>query len=198
MLDLLFLRGFLTNWREVGSPLPCSRHVARKVCSLIDFTKVRSMVEVGPGTGAITREILAALRPDATLTVFEVNPTFCAALKSIADPRLIVHNQSAFDMPSYIKKQHADCIVSGIPIAMLSNDDFSRFHDAVRNTLQAGGLFLQAQLAPLSYLRLRRSFRQVRMTFTLRNALPIFLYYCRYAALQRRSSETALAETSPR
>jgi phospholipid N-methyltransferase len=156
------------------------------------------MVEVGPGTGAITREILAALRPDATLTVFEVNPTFCAALKSIADPRLIVHNQSAFEMQNYIKKQHADCIVSGIPIAMLSNDDFSRFHDAVRNTLQAGGLFLQAQLAPLSYLRLRRSFRQVRMTFTLRNALPIFLYYCRYAALQRRSSETALAETSPR
>src|SRR4029079_6249815 len=154
VLDLLFLRGFLTNWREVGSPLPCSRHVAKKICHLIDFTKVLSMVEVGPGTGAITREILTALRPDATLTVFEVNPDFCAALKSIADPRLIVHNQSAFEMHSYIaKKNCADCIVSGIPIAMLSNSDFSRFHDAVRNTLQARGLFIQAQLAPLSYLR---------------------------------------------
>ena len=159
------------------------------------------MVEVGPGTGAITREILAALRPDATLTVFEVNPDFCAALKSIDDPRLIVHNQSAFEMQNCIaKKNCADCIVSGIPIAMLSNTDFSRFHDAIRDTLQAGGLFIQAQLAPWSYLRLRRSFREVRITFTLRNALPIFLYYCRYAALHERrsSSETALAETSPR
>jgi len=158
------------------------------------------MVEVGAGTGAITREILAALRPDATLTVFEVNPDFCAALKSIDDPRLIVHHQSAFEMHSYfVKKNSADCIVSGIPIAMLSNADFSRFHDAVRNTLQARGLFIQAQLAPLSYLRLRRSFRQVRMTFTMRNALPIFLYYCQHAALHhRRSRETALAETSSR
>lgn len=145
------------------------------------------MVEVGPGTGVITREILAALSTDATLTVFEVNPHFCTALRSIDDSRLIVHNLSALQMQDFaMGKNSAECVISGIPIAMLSDTDFSRFHEAVRDTLQFGGVFIQVQLSPLSYLRLRRVFKEVRITFTLFNAIPLFLYYCRYAPLQER------------
>jgi phospholipid N-methyltransferase len=178
MGDLLFLNGFLKNWREVGSPLPCSRHVARKVCDFVDFGRARVCVEVGAGTGAITREILKSLRHDAKLIVFEVNEDFCKQLRAVNDPRLTVHNVSAFQMRTVLLEK-ADYVVSGMPIAMLSKPEFSRLYTQVREVLNPTGVFIQVQLTPVSYGRLKRCFRDVKVGFTWRNTPPAFMYSCR-------------------
>src|SRR5687767_11416841 len=130
MSSLLFLKGFLRNWREVGSPLPTSCHVAKKICRLIDFSHVRSLIELGPGTGAVTQEILKSLRDDARLTVFEINKDFCNELQSISDSRLAVHNTSAFRLDAVLQEK-VDCVVSSIPLATLSKVEFQLFCLAV-------------------------------------------------------------------
>jgi phospholipid N-methyltransferase len=176
--ELLFLKGFLKNWREVGSPVPSSRHVARKICALMDFKIARRIVEVGPGTGVITREILECLHPDAKLIVFEVNKEFCDELRAYKDSRLVVHNVSAFQMHTVLPAK-ADYVVSGIPVATLSKLDFCRLHAEIRQILDPDGVFMQLQLAPVSYIRLKRLFTEVKVDFTLRNAPPAFMYSCR-------------------
>ena len=185
MSDLLFLSGFLKDWRAVGSPLPCSRHVAERVCKLMDFSRARVCVEVGAGTGAVTREILKALRSDAKLIVFEINKDFCDQLRAANDSRLVVHNVSAFEMDTILAEK-ADYVVSGIPLAVLSKPEFSRLYSAIRSVLTPAGAFIQVQLAPVSYRRLRRCFRDVRVGFSWKNAPPAFLYQCRGPA---RSAE---------
>src|SRR5262245_2585848 len=105
MRDLIFLKGFLKNWREVGSPVPSSRHVAKKICQLIDFDCAQTVVEIGAGTGVITNEILNSLQPDASLITFEVNNDFCDQLRSIEDSRLTVHNISALQMHSVLAEK---------------------------------------------------------------------------------------------
>jgi phospholipid N-methyltransferase len=151
----------------------------------MDFSRARVCVEVGAGTGAITREILNSLRGDAKLIVFEVNKDFCEQLRAANDSRLIVHNVSAYEMDTILAEK-ADYVVSGIPLAVLSKPEFARLYSAVRAVLDPGGVFIQVQLAPVSYGRLRRCFRDVKVGFTWRNTPPAFLYHCRGPA---RSAE---------
>lgn len=184
MSDLVFLKGFLKNWREVGSPVPSSRHVAKRICQFIDFERARTVVEIGAGTGVITHEILNSLRPDSRLIVFEVNEDFCARLRSIGDPRLTVHNVSAFEMQS-VFVERADYVVSGIPIATLGKAEFSRLCSAINEVLQTNGVFIQLQLSLVSYGKLKHFFREVNIGFTLRNTPPAFMYCCRRPFVER-------------
>jgi len=184
MSDLVFLKGFLKNWREVGSPVPSSRHLARRICQFIDFQRAGTIVEIGAGTGVITHEILNSLQPDGRLIVFEINDEFCDRLRSIADPRLTVHNISAFQMHSVLIDK-ADYVVSGIPIATLAKAEFSRLCSAVNEVLQTNGVFIQLQLSLVSYGKLKNFFRDVSVAFTLRNTPPAFLYCCRRPVVER-------------
>jgi phospholipid N-methyltransferase len=184
MSDLVFLKGFLKNWREVGSPVPSSRHVAKRICRFIDFQRARTVVEIGAGTGVITHEILNSLRPDAKLIVFEVNHDFCEQLRAINDSRLIVHNASAFDMHQMLNEK-ADYVVSGIPIATLSKSEFTRLCSAVYEVLESAGGFIQLQLSLVSYGKLKRLFRDVNVGFTIRNTPPAFMYCCRNPVAER-------------
>jgi phospholipid N-methyltransferase len=184
MSDLVFLKGFLKNWREVGSPVPSSRHLARKICGLIDFERAHNVVEIGAGTGVITHELLQSLRPQASLDIFEVNSEFCDRLKTIGDTRLTVHNVSALQMPGVLVEK-ADYVVSGIPLATLSRSEFKRLCESVNAILRPGGVFIQLQLSLVSYGRLRRFFREVNVRFTFRNTPPAFMYSCRSPVVER-------------
>jgi phospholipid N-methyltransferase len=182
MKKLLFLKGFLKNWREVGSPVPSSPYVAKKICKLIDFSRIRSLVELGPGTGVITQEILRSLQADARLIVFEINKDYCDELRSSPDSRLTIHNVSAFRIHTVLREK-VDCVVSAIPIATLSKAEFRRFYAAVTEVLEPGGVFIQIQLSPQYYRTLKHFFREVRIDFTCRNTPPAFVYRCRWPAI---------------
>lgn len=184
MGDLVFLKGFLKNWREVGSPVPSSRHVAKRICQFIDFDRARTVVEIGAGTGVITHEILNSLQPDGRLIVFEVNEEFCNRLRSIGDSRLTVHNVSAFHMHSVLIEK-ADYLVSGIPIATLAKTEFSRLCSSINEVLHTNGVFIQLQLSLVSYGKLKQFFREVNIGFTFRNTPPAFLYCCRRPVVER-------------
>jgi len=64
MAGVDFFRAFLKNWKEVGWPFQTSRIATRKICSTIDFQNARRVVEIGGGTGALTRELLKELSDD--------------------------------------------------------------------------------------------------------------------------------------
>ena len=80
-----FFRAFVKNWKEVGWPLQTSRVASKKICDAINFQGARHVVEIGAGTGAVTREILKCLRGDGQLIVFEINGVcvgICEGLKT--------------------------------------------------------------------------------------------------------------------
>src|SRR3989338_8117474 len=82
--------------RMVGSFFPTSKAAARRMCDLIDWETGELYVELGPGHGGnLTNEILARMREDAKLVLFETNPRFVSALEKIKDPRVIVIPESA-------------------------------------------------------------------------------------------------------
>ena len=173
-----FLRAFLKNWKAVGWPLQTSHHSARKICETIDFEGARRIVEVGSGSGNVTKEILRFLRPDAELIVFEINGELCKCLEAIDDRRLVVYNESGFDMARLLKEK-VDYVISEIPIATLSQASLDSYYHAIKAVLKDRGSCIQLQLSLVSYARLKRLFKTVKIAFTFRNPPPLFIYCCR-------------------
>jgi phosphatidylethanolamine/phosphatidyl-N-methylethanolamine N-methyltransferase len=79
---LTFYQQFRQQYRNTGSVLPSGRALARALVSAFRQRSVPARIlEVGPGTGAVTTEILRQLRPGDRLDMVEINPQFVALLR---------------------------------------------------------------------------------------------------------------------
>ena len=79
---LQFLREAIRDFRTTGAVLPSSPLLARAmVRSLAAAEPPRRILEVGPGTGPFTREILRHLRDGDVYDIVEINPAFCEQLE---------------------------------------------------------------------------------------------------------------------
>src|SRR5262245_25429828 len=78
----LMLTKFLQQGRRVASFTPSSRYMARSIINGIDFDKAKCIVELGAGTGPITKEIVKRLKPHTKLLAIELDNDLAARLKS--------------------------------------------------------------------------------------------------------------------
>jgi len=85
-----FFRGFLKRPKQVGSIIPSSRFLERRVTRATRAHRAKLIVELGPGTGGTTRALLRAMQPEARLLAIEINPHFVELLQRRPDKRLIV------------------------------------------------------------------------------------------------------------
>src|SRR5438046_695234 len=77
-----FLRAFRHNFHTTGAILPSSRFLARALASDLRGPRGPARVlEVGPGTGAVTREIVRLLGSEDRLDAVEINPQFVQHLR---------------------------------------------------------------------------------------------------------------------
>lgn len=76
-----FYRQFRTQYHTTGSILPSSRALARAMTRPMRRCKgPRRILEIGPGTGAITQQIVRELRPGDSFDIVEINADFVAYL----------------------------------------------------------------------------------------------------------------------
>jgi phospholipid N-methyltransferase len=182
----LFARNFLKHPRMLGSVIPSSRFLIRQVLRQVDWEQARVIVEYGPGVGTFTTEILARMRPDARLVVFETNEDFVQFLRSaISDPRLIVLHESAAEIGAVLSRHgldQADYVISGIPFSTMPAAVRSSILRATREALRPGGAFLVYQFSGSVLTHLRREFGHVEHGFEPRNVLPARWFKCQVKA----------------
>jgi phosphatidylethanolamine/phosphatidyl-N-methylethanolamine N-methyltransferase len=176
---LAFFLGFLRNPGMVGSLVPSSRFLERRIVDNADITAASLVVELGPGTGGTTRALLDALPGDARLLVIELNPRFAALLRELRDPRLIVHESSAEHL-AQVRAQHglglADAVISGIPFSTIPPAVARAIMAAIRSSLAPGGRFVAYQVRNHVAEYAREHFGPARLQVELRNAPPIRVY----------------------
>ncbi len=146
--SLDFFRGFIRSPEQVGSVIPSSRFMERRITTMTDLDQARCVVELGPGTGGTTRAILEAMPADGRLLAIELDPQFSAILEEIGDPRLVVHIGSAADLGQILRAHGLpapDAVISGIPFSTMPREIADSIVKAISEQLAPGGRFLAYQ-----------------------------------------------------
>lgn len=187
---LAFFQGFLRRPQQVGSVIPSSRFLERRIVSLATAEAPKVVVELGPGTGGTTRALLRALPPGSKLLAIEISPDFAALLQRIPDPRLIVHQGSAEQLAEALA-QHGlnrpDVVVSGIPFSTMEPALGRRIVNAVHAALPVGGRFVVYQVRGRIHVLGRPVFGPAQVALELRNIPPMRTYTWRKASPERPS-----------
>ena len=118
-----FAMAAVTDFQNIASVAPSSRHLARAMLEGLPINEVRTVVELGAGTGAITRVLLETLPPQATLLAFEINPEFISYMrKSFSDPRLVLLNAPAETLDQELNRRgysRVDAVVSSLSLRFM-------------------------------------------------------------------------------
>lgn len=148
----MFLQGFFKHPVMVGSIIPSSQRLIRKMLGPVDWANTKVFVEYGPGVGTFCRPILDRMGPDAKLIAIDTNPDFVAYLRdSIVDPRFSAINASAADVNAIVADhgaEHADYVLSGLPFSTLPPGVGDQIAAATAKAIRPGGAFLVYQFSP--------------------------------------------------
>jgi phosphatidylethanolamine/phosphatidyl-N-methylethanolamine N-methyltransferase len=109
----LFRRRLLRNPRQVSAIAPSSRYLARAMAEGLGPQTGR-VVEFGPGTGCLTKAILAAGVAPENLSLFELDSDFVSHLTA-AFPGVAVHHLGA-DHADKVVAPGVGAVVSGLPL----------------------------------------------------------------------------------
>ncbi len=146
----IFISEFLKHPLQIGSIIPCTRFVGERVVKAADVASADVIVELGPGTGGVTRAILKAMHQNAKLLTIEINPRLYDIIKKIKDSRLIAHFGSADNLKQILAGYGLgapDAVISGVPFSTMNPDDAHHILDQLTSLLNPKGRFTAYQLS---------------------------------------------------
>ena len=142
----VFFREFRENFQTTGAVLPSGRALARSLARYIAQPgPPRRVLEVGPGTGAVTAEIVRVLRPEDRFDLVELNQRFVARLNDrfTHEPAFqCVYAQSQVlhqPVESLPVGEPYDLIISGLPLNNFSVELVEQILATLRRLLCSGG-----------------------------------------------------------
>lgn len=113
---------FLSRWvkapHRIGALAPSSRQLARAMARQIDLTEDGPIIELGGGTGSITRALLATGVPRDRLIVVERDPTLAALLR-MRFPGVKIMRGDAAELVQLLRPlgiSRAAAVVSSLPL----------------------------------------------------------------------------------
>ncbi|MDX1516922.1 MAG: methyltransferase type 12 [Woeseiaceae bacterium] len=146
----VFLQGFLKTPKIVASVVPSSSFLKQRVVAEARVDTATTVVELGPGTGGLTKALLAAMPPDSKLLAIEYTAAFVPTLQRIDDARFEVVNACASTLPDQLETRGldaADAIVSGIPFSTMPGELATGIAAAIANALRPAGRFVAYQFS---------------------------------------------------
>ena len=139
---IAFFKSFLARPWKVASPIPSGRKLARKVAQQIDPEQRGPVLELGPGTGAVTRAICDRGVAEDDLVLIESDREFVALLKE-QFPRARVIEGDAFAFADAFEARGLRGIVSGLPVLAEPLERRRRFMESAMDALAPGMPFVQ-------------------------------------------------------
>lgn len=169
-----FFRECRRHFRDTGSFLPSSKYLARALAAEIRAPRAPARIlEVGPGTGSVTSQILRHMRPDDTLDAVELNGHFVALLQRRFDqdrtfrlhrPQVRLIHGPVEDMPG---EGVYDYIVSGLPLNNFPAGLVREIFQVYSRLLKPGGTLSYFEYVLIRHLKTPFVNRQERRRLSL-------------------------------
>jgi phosphatidylethanolamine/phosphatidyl-N-methylethanolamine N-methyltransferase len=147
-----FFRTWLDNPAIAGAVSPSGRFLARMMARYVDPIKAGPIVELGPGTGAITEALLERGIAPGRLFLVEFDPGFCKLLKR-RFPGVHIIKGDAYSLTETLGnrlRRPPAAIVSSLPLLLKPEiQRISLLADAFQ-CMTPDGRFIQFTYGPLS------------------------------------------------
>jgi phosphatidylethanolamine/phosphatidyl-N-methylethanolamine N-methyltransferase len=116
--EVRFLRSWIEKPLHMGAVMPSGRLLARTMANYVDPKATGPVVELGPGTGAITNALVEHGVDQKRLVLVEYNPGFCALLRDRYPQAKVVQGDAYTlrDTLWNVLSAPASAIVSGLPL----------------------------------------------------------------------------------
>lgn len=175
-----------------ASVFPSSPGLASALAKPIAFSPASTVVELGTGTGAVTREILKRLGPDGKIFAVEIITAFIEHLEATCrDPRLTLLRGSATDLEAMLEAHDApsvDVVVSSLPLAAMDHQTRLFIMQQIGACLDPNGVMTQCQWEIAKHKPggfdeesfLRSFFGEVKVERVILNLPPTLVFTCRY------------------
>jgi len=140
-VSFAFLRAFLQHPADIGSVWPSSPALARQMLASAHLSAGEHVVELGAGTGPVTRLLAEHAGPVLAL---EPVPELAERARQAA-PGVQVVEALADRLPELLAERgwdHAHAIISGLPFAAWSAQRQDAVLDAIEQVLAPGGRFV--------------------------------------------------------
>ena len=184
-----FLKELFRPGNRLGAVAPSSPELARRITRYAKVAQAKNILELGPGTGAFTRELCAVKRPDAHYLGIELSPQFVQRLRRNF-PGLQVEQADIrfFDFTAHTAEHgQFDAVVSGLPWASFPASLQDGALDNMWDHMKDGATFCTFayrafDLVPAGIRfrkKLKERFRKFAMSPTLYwNLPPAYVYIC--------------------
>jgi phosphatidylethanolamine/phosphatidyl-N-methylethanolamine N-methyltransferase len=130
----LFFRRWLANPLEMGSIVPSSASLCRRIVRAVRRAPDEHVVELGAGTGVVSRALLEGGVPPERLTVVEIVPSMAAWLAETL-PGISVVTGDARALPQLLPaalQGRIGTVICGIPLVLLPLSEQARFIAAMQ------------------------------------------------------------------
>ena len=144
-----FIRELPKSFSQIGAMLPSSPALGRAMVSPIrDASRPLNILEVGPGTGPFTRQIIKLMRPEDRFTICEINPRFLSLLKTKLERNKHYHRHAeritffqgpVQDLPYAGISQKFDIIISSLPFSNFTPETVNEILSLFRQLTAEGG-----------------------------------------------------------
>ncbi|WP_439273024.1 phospholipid N-methyltransferase PmtA [Pseudochrobactrum sp. HB0163] len=180
--EIRFFKGWIDKPKAVGAILPTSSITARRMASIVNPASGLPVLELGPGTGVITKAILErGIAPEKLFSV-EYSAAFFNHLQNCYPDVNFLHGD-AFDLDTTLgehRDQQFDSVISAVPLLNFPLEKRLTFLEDLLNRIPAGRPVMQISYGPVSPLPVGRGAYSVEgFDFILRNLPPVRLWVYR-------------------
>lgn len=176
---LLFFRRWLANPRQMGAIAPSGPSLCRRIVAATRWHADEAVIELGAGTGTVSRALIEAGLPPSRLFVVEIEPSMAAHLgRVLPGANVICGDAAALDR--LIPQQwhgRIGSVICGIPLLLLPFAAQKRLVEAMETVAPGRGFlhFSYVGMSPLPHRRLGLDAR--RVAWTMRNLPPASVWH---------------------
>jgi phospholipid N-methyltransferase len=177
---LIFLSRFLYSPKTIGSITPSSKHLVHALMNPIPWHNLKSIVELGSGTGIVTHEILQRAPSDCHVVLFEQDQALRQYLHH-RYPHISLFSDAQYltQKLKQLQLKQVDCIVSCLPLTNFHPSLRADILNEIQNALTPNGLYIQYQYSLHLKKWLEVRFSSVNIRFIPLNIPPSFIFICK-------------------
>jgi phosphatidylethanolamine/phosphatidyl-N-methylethanolamine N-methyltransferase len=155
--EMAFLRSWIEKPISMGAVTPSGQALARAMARYVDPDATGPVVELGVGTGAVTKALVARGVDAARLILVEFDPNFCRLLRRRYPAATVIQGDAyrIHHLLDGLLDEPASAVVSGLPLQTKPFKRRLRLMDEAFGLMAPGAPFVQFTYAMVSPIPMR-------------------------------------------